>query len=86
MPKDLSQIKSVFYTFNSVSSRAIPNLQNKLLDQIGDREDVEVLSFNDNKSLHIYEKRNVLLQQMLEVVTCVSWMTMMISPTTTSLV
>ena len=63
MPKDPSQIKLSILIL-SIPSRLeqYEILQNKLLDQIGDREDVEVLSFIDNKSLHIYEKRNVLLQ------------------------
>ena len=34
----------------------------KLLAQIGKREDVELLSLMDNKSLHIYEKPNELLR------------------------
>ena len=33
----------------------------KLMTQIGDREDVEILSLMDNKSLHIWEKRNKLM-------------------------
>jgi len=32
------------------------------MTQIGDRQDVEILSLLDNKSLHIYEKRNHMLQ------------------------
>ena len=33
----------------------------KIMDQIGDREDVEIISLMDNKSLHIWEKRNALM-------------------------
>ena len=36
-------------------------LTEKLEDQIGDRTDVEIITLMDNKSLHIYEKRNHLL-------------------------
>lgn len=63
MPKDQSQIKLSILIL-SIPSRLgqYKILQDKLLDQIGDREDVEILSFIDNKSFHIYEKRNVLLQ------------------------
>lgn len=63
MPKDPSQIKLSILILSIPSRlREYEILQNKLLAQIGDREDVEILSFIDNKSLHIYEKRNVLLQ------------------------
>jgi len=62
MPKEPSQIKL------SILMLSIPNrldkyktLQDKLLGQIGDREDVEVICLIDNKSFHIYEKRNELL-------------------------
>ena len=63
MPKDPSQIKLSILIL-SIPSRLekYQVLQNKLLDQIRDREDVEVLCMIDNKSFHIYEKRNVLLQ------------------------
>lgn len=37
-------------------------LIDKLMTQIGDREDVEILSLMDNKSLHIWEKRNELMR------------------------
>mgnify|MGYP003124414324 CR=1 FL=1 len=62
MPKEPSKIKLSILIL-SIPSRLekYTVLQNKLLEQIGDREDVEVLSFIDNKSFHIYEKRNVLL-------------------------
>jgi glycosyltransferase involved in cell wall biosynthesis len=63
MPKNKDDIKF------SVLMLSIPSrldkyrvLQDKLLDQIGDREDVEVICVIDNKSLHIWEKRNELLR------------------------
>jgi hypothetical protein len=63
MPKNPEGIKLSILML-SIPSRIEQylELQNKLLDQIGDREDVEVLCMIDNKSFHIYEKRNVLLQ------------------------
>ena len=63
MPKDSSQLKLSILIL-SIPSRLekYTKLQDKLLAQIGDREDVEVLCMIDNKSFHIYEKRNVLLQ------------------------
>lgn len=63
MPKDSSQLKLSILIL-SIPSRIdkYVRLQNKLLEQIGNREDVEVLCMIDNKSFHIYEKRNVLLQ------------------------
>jgi len=63
MPKNPNDIKL------SILMLSIPNrlekyqkLQNKLLEQIGDRQDVEVICLVDNKSLHIYEKRNELMR------------------------
>lgn len=63
MPKNKDDIKF------SVLMLSIPSrldkyrvLQDKLLGQIGDREDVEVICVIDNKSLHIWEKRNELLR------------------------
>tara|TARA_R110002096_G_scaffold393923_1_gene589036 strand:- start:742 stop:1374 length:633 start_codon:yes stop_codon:yes gene_type:complete len=63
MPKDSSKLKL------SVLILSIPSrlekykiLQDKLLSQIGDRDDVEILCLIDNKSMHIFEKRNELLR------------------------
>jgi hypothetical protein len=63
MPKNPDNIKF------SILILSIPNrldifkpLLDKLMDQIGEREDVEILSLLDNKSLHIYEKRNELMR------------------------
>ena len=63
MPKDSSQIRFSILML-SIPSRLdkYKKLQDKLLGQIGDREDVEVLCLIDNKAFHIYEKRNELLQ------------------------
>ena len=63
MPKNPENIKLSILIL-SIPSRLekYAKLQQKLLDQIGDREDVEVLCLIDNKSLHIYEKRNELLR------------------------
>jgi len=62
MPKNKDDIKLSILIL-SIPSRfdIVRPLINKLMDQIGDREDVEILSIMDNKSLNIYEKRNVLL-------------------------
>jgi len=63
MPKEADKIKF------SILILSIPNrldifkpLLDKLVSQVGDREDVEILSLLDNKSLHIYEKRNELMR------------------------
>jgi len=63
MPKNKDDIKF------SVLMLSIPSrldkyriLQDKLLEQIGDRDDVEILCIVDNKSLHIWEKRNELMR------------------------
>ena len=63
MPKSPDKIKF------SILILSIPDrldifkpLLSKLVDQIGDRDDVEMLSLLDNKSFHIYEKRNELLR------------------------
>ncbi len=63
MPKDSSKLKLSILIL-SIPSRLekYKILQDKLLDQIGDREDVEVLCLIDNKSMHIFEKRNELLR------------------------
>lgn len=63
MPKDSSKLKLSILIL-SIPSRLekYKILQDKLLDQIGDREDVEILCLIDNKSMHIYEKRNELLR------------------------
>ena len=63
MPKDSSKLKLSILIL-SIPSRLekYKILQDKLLDQIGDREDVELLCLIDNKSMHIYEKRNELLR------------------------
>ena len=63
MPKDSSNLKLSILIL-SIPSRLekYKILQDKLLDQIGDREDVEVLCLIDNKSMHIFEKRNELLR------------------------
>jgi glycosyltransferase involved in cell wall biosynthesis len=62
MPKNPDNIKF------SILSLSIPSRidkfaaqAQKLLGQIGDRQDVEIISLMDNKSLHIYEKRNHML-------------------------
>ena len=44
----------------------------KLMAQIGDRENVEFLSLMDNKSLHIWEKRNELM--LIARRTCMNWL------------
>jgi len=63
MPKNPKNIKFSILIL-SIPSRfnIFEPLVKKLMDQIGDREDVEILSLFDNKSLHIYEKRNELLR------------------------
>jgi glycosyltransferase involved in cell wall biosynthesis len=63
MPKNPDNIKLSILAL-SIPSRIdiFKPLLNKLLRQIGNREDIEVLSLMDNKSLHIYEKRNELLR------------------------
>ena len=63
MPKDPSKINLTVMVL-SIPSR-LPQLQKlyeKLEQQIGDREDVEVLCLVDNKSLTIGQKRNVVLK------------------------
>jgi hypothetical protein len=62
MPKDPNNIKfSVLILSIPTRFDVVKPLFEKLLNQIGDRDDVEILSLVDNKSLHIYEKRNELL-------------------------
>ena len=63
MPKNKDNIKLSILIL-SIPSRfdIVRPLIDKLLLQIGDREDVEVLSLMDNKSLHIWEKRNELMR------------------------
>ena len=63
MPKNPDDIKFSILIL-SIPSRfdILKPLLNKLMVQIGDREDVEILSLMDNKSLHIYEKRNELMK------------------------
>lgn len=63
MPKDSSQIKlSILMLSIPTRLDKYKKLQDKLLEQIGNREDVEVICLIDNKSFHIYEKRNELLK------------------------
>jgi|ETNvirnome_2_300_1030623.scaffolds.fasta_scaffold03609_5 glycosyltransferase involved in cell wall biosynthesis len=63
MPKNPDKIKfSILILSIPTRFDVVRPLLKKLLDQIGDREDVEVLSLMDNKSFHIYEKRNELLK------------------------
>ena len=62
MPKDPNNIKLSILIL-SIPSRLeifLP-LLNKLSSQIGESDEVEILSLLDNKSLHIYEKRNELM-------------------------
>ena len=63
MPKNKDDIKLSILIL-SIPSRfdIVRPLIDKLMDQIGDKEDVEILSLMDNKSLHIYEKRNELMK------------------------
>jgi len=63
MPKDPKKIKFSVLVL-SIPSRfdIFKPLVEKLLKQTGDMEDVEILSLMDNKSLHIYEKRNELVR------------------------
>jgi len=63
MPKNKDNIKLSILIL-SIPSRfdIVRPLIDKLIKQIGDREDIEILSLMDNKSLHIYEKRNELLK------------------------
>jgi glycosyltransferase involved in cell wall biosynthesis len=63
MPKNPDNIKLSILIL-SIPSRfnIFKPLVDKLMVQIGDRDDVEVLSLFDNKSLHIYEKRNELMR------------------------
>tara|TARA_R100000458_G_scaffold11747_2_gene9544 strand:+ start:11693 stop:12319 length:627 start_codon:yes stop_codon:yes gene_type:complete len=62
MPKKAENIKlSILILSIPTRFDIVKPLIDKLLNQIGDREDVEILSLMDNKSLHIYEKRNELL-------------------------
>ena len=62
MPKNKDNIKLSILIL-SIPSRfdIVRPLIDKLMRQIGDREDVEILSLMDNKSLHIWEKRNELM-------------------------
>tara|TARA_R110000782_G_scaffold102791_5_gene190196 strand:+ start:27915 stop:28541 length:627 start_codon:yes stop_codon:yes gene_type:complete len=62
MPKLKENIKLSILIL-SIPSRfdIVKPLIEKVLAQIGDREDVEVISLMDNKSLHIWEKRNALM-------------------------
>tara|TARA_B100001093_G_scaffold520215_1_gene613709 strand:+ start:11555 stop:12202 length:648 start_codon:yes stop_codon:yes gene_type:complete len=62
MPKDPNNIKLSILIL-SIPSRLeifLP-LLNKLSTQIGESDEVEILSLLDNKSLHIFEKRNELM-------------------------
>lgn len=63
MPKNKDNIKLSILIL-SIPSRfdIVRPLIDKLMNQIGDGEDVEVLSLMDNKSLHIWEKRNELMK------------------------
>ncbi len=63
MPKNKDNIKLSILIL-SIPSRfdIVRPLIEKLIVQIGDREDVEILSLMDNKSLHIWEKRNELMR------------------------
>jgi hypothetical protein len=63
MPKNKDDIKLSILIL-SIPSRfdIVRPLIEKLLKQIGEREDVEILSLMDNKSLHIWEKRNELMK------------------------
>ena len=63
MPKNKDTIKLSILIL-SIPSRfdIVRPLIDKLMKQIGDREDVEILSLMDNKSLHIWEKRNELMK------------------------
>lgn len=63
MAKNADKIKLSILIL-SIPSRfnLFQTLSNKILNQIGEREDVEMLSIVDNKSLHIHEKRNELLR------------------------
>ena len=63
MPKNKDNIKLSILIL-SIPSRLhfLTPLMQKLEEQIGDREDVEILSIMDNKSFGISEKRNELLK------------------------
>ena len=63
MPKNKDDIKLSILIL-SIPSRfdIVRPLIEKLMKQIGEREDVEILSLMDNKSLHIWEKRNELMR------------------------
>jgi len=63
MPKNKDDIKLSILIL-SIPSRfdIVRPLIDKLMRQIGEREDVEILSLMDNKSLHIWEKRNELMR------------------------
>tara|TARA_R110002110_G_scaffold170551_9_gene372688 strand:+ start:277 stop:903 length:627 start_codon:yes stop_codon:yes gene_type:complete len=62
MPKNAKDIRlSILILSIPTRFDIVKPLFDKLLKQIGDRVDVEVISLMDNKSLHIYEKRNALL-------------------------
>jgi len=62
MPKNKDDIKLSILIL-SIPSRfdIVRPLIDKLMTQIGDREDVEILSLMDNKSFNVSEKRNILL-------------------------
>lgn len=62
MPKDPNNIRFSILSL-TIPSRIEPfRVQSqKILKQIGAREDVELISLMDNKSMHIYEKRNHLI-------------------------
>jgi hypothetical protein len=63
MPKNPENIKLSILIL-SIPSRLekYKILQDKLLQQIDNRKDVELLCMIDNKSMHIFEKRNELLR------------------------
>ena len=63
MPKNKDNIK-LSVLILSIPSRfdIVRPLIDKLMTQVGDRDDVEILSLMDNKSLHIWEKRNELMR------------------------
>jgi len=63
MPKNADNIKlSILILSIPTRFEIFKILVDKLMGQIGDREDVEILSLMDNKSLHIYDKRNQLMK------------------------
>lgn len=60
MPKQNLKFSILMLTIPSRTD-VCRTLIEKLENQIGDREDVEIINLMDNKSLHIFEKRNHLL-------------------------